>query len=259
MNPEKISKKQIEIIKLLAKFRYLNRLHIQKLLNHKQAHRVKVWLRDLVSKEYLVRFYSQKIGENIKPAYYCLAVKSRKILKTDPNISPSYLDQIYREKKLSNRFIKQCFFTIDTYLGVYDFCRYRGYTFNFLTRAQLKGFEDIPDPIPNALIRITRKTRTKRYFVEYFDSLTPRFAIRNNIRGYLNELDIDEFEKTYEIEMPIVVYACPDDMWARYVSKHLKRSIDESFNDLSFVVTTQEQLTQNAEQFWTKPEIITTE
>lgn len=84
MNLEKVTKKQIEIIKLLAKYRYLNRLHIQKLLNHKQSHRVKVWLKDLSNKEYLVRFYSNKFGENIKPAYYCLAVKSRSILKTDP-------------------------------------------------------------------------------------------------------------------------------------------------------------------------------
>jgi len=258
MNTAKITKKQVEIIHLLVKYRYLNRIHIQKLLNHKQSHRVKVWLRDLSNKEYLVRFYSNKFGENIKPAYYCLAVKSRKILKPDPEINPNYLDQIYREKKLSQRFIDQCFFVADTYLTIRDYCIKHSCTFHFLTRSQLNGFEALPSPLPAAMIRITQKRKIARYFVEYFDSLTPRFAIRKNISQYLDDLDIEDFEKIYKISFPAIIYACPNEMWVRYVSKQIKKSLDESYNDVNFIVTTQKSLSQAADNFWVKPMIITT-
>ncbi len=48
-----ITPKQQEIPKLINKFRFLNRLHIQKILNHKDKRRINSWLKDLVTKEYL--------------------------------------------------------------------------------------------------------------------------------------------------------------------------------------------------------------
>jgi hypothetical protein len=48
-----ITPKQQEIPKLIYKFRFLNRIQIQTLLNHKYHKRIIDWLNDLVGKEYL--------------------------------------------------------------------------------------------------------------------------------------------------------------------------------------------------------------
>jgi len=48
-----ITPKQQEIPKLIYKFRFLNRLQIQTLLNHENKRRINSWLKDLSKKEYL--------------------------------------------------------------------------------------------------------------------------------------------------------------------------------------------------------------
>ena len=72
-----ITKKQLEIITLLYRFRFLNRLQIQKLLNQKQKNRINYWLKDLYDKKIIGRNYSKKFGDNIKPAVYYLKTKSK--------------------------------------------------------------------------------------------------------------------------------------------------------------------------------------
>ena len=46
-----IAAKQQEIPKLIYKFRFLNRIQIQTLLNHKDKRRINSWLKDLSEKE----------------------------------------------------------------------------------------------------------------------------------------------------------------------------------------------------------------
>ena len=43
-----ITSKQQEIPKLGYQFRFLNRLHIQNIMKHKNYKRIRVWLKDLI-------------------------------------------------------------------------------------------------------------------------------------------------------------------------------------------------------------------
>ena len=51
--PLDITTKQITIINLIFRFRFLDRLQIQKFLKHKDETRTNRWLKDLIEKEYL--------------------------------------------------------------------------------------------------------------------------------------------------------------------------------------------------------------
>ena len=51
MNKNNLTKKQLEILTLLYRFRFLNRSQIQKLLNHKKISRINIWLKDLADKK----------------------------------------------------------------------------------------------------------------------------------------------------------------------------------------------------------------
>ena len=70
MKLSSITNKQQEILKLLYKYRFLNRIQIQQLMNHKDKKRVIVWLRDLRKKQYIEWIYSTDFVEKTKPAIY---------------------------------------------------------------------------------------------------------------------------------------------------------------------------------------------
>ncbi len=101
----KITPKQLEILHLLYRFRFLNRHHIQSFLNHKDPKRINEWLKDLTSKKIIGRIYSKKLGENIQPAIYYLSSKSHQILKGQVSIDNRMLKRVYRERLRSRKLI----------------------------------------------------------------------------------------------------------------------------------------------------------
>lgn len=77
----KITKKEQEIIRLLYRFRFLNRVQIQALLGHKDYKTINMWLRDLREKQYVDRIYSTHYAERTKPAIYYLSVNGIRHLR----------------------------------------------------------------------------------------------------------------------------------------------------------------------------------
>jgi len=112
---EKITPKQLEILLLLYRFRFLNRTHIQKFLNHKDPRRINTWLKDLTERNIIGQRYSRKLLANTKPAIYHLSTKSRKILLTQRGINEKLLKRVYREKTRSERLIRHCLLVADIY------------------------------------------------------------------------------------------------------------------------------------------------
>jgi hypothetical protein len=79
---DKLTPKQKEILVFLYRFRFLNRHHIQQILNHKDHRRINTWLKYLSKKNFLGRIYLKKFGSITIPAIYYLKTKSREVLKT---------------------------------------------------------------------------------------------------------------------------------------------------------------------------------
>lgn len=55
-----ISPKQKEILKLIYKFRFLDRIQIQILMKHKDYKRINVWLKDLAKKVTSIEYMREK-------------------------------------------------------------------------------------------------------------------------------------------------------------------------------------------------------
>ena len=64
-----ITNKQKEILLLLYRFRFLNRIQIQTLLNNKDYKNINLWLKDLTTKNYTGKIFERTPGIN-KPAIY---------------------------------------------------------------------------------------------------------------------------------------------------------------------------------------------
>lgn len=70
----KLTKRQQAILKLLYRFRFLNRIQIQAFLGHKDPKTINLWLRDLRAKGYVEWIYSTHFAEKTKPAIYYLTL-----------------------------------------------------------------------------------------------------------------------------------------------------------------------------------------
>lgn len=106
-----ITPKQLEILILIYRFRFLNRSQLQTLLKHKDTKRINTWLKDLTDKKIVGRHYSTKLKENTKPAIYYLMTKSKTLLIGQPQVDERLLlKRVYREKIRSRKLIDHCIF-----------------------------------------------------------------------------------------------------------------------------------------------------
>jgi Replication-relaxation len=174
MEPPKITPKQLEILILLYKYRFLNRKQIQQFLNHKDPKRINAWLKDLTEKNITGRKYSYKIGENIKPAIYCLSTKSIRILKGRKDINDKILNRVYRDRKRSDRLITHSTLLADIYFFLKLQAVKGRQILQLFTKTDLSNHNYLPYERPDAYISLEdSQGNIKRYFLEIIDEGTP--------------------------------------------------------------------------------------
>ncbi len=237
---EQVTPKQLTILLLLYRFRFLNRIQIQKLLNHKSPRRINTWLKDLTERNIVGRKYSNKLLSNTRPAIYCLATKSRKILLTRPNIQEKLLRRVYRDKTRSNRLIDHCVFLADIYFHLLE--QTKDKKLHFFTKTDLATHYYLPYKRPDAYIAIEDK-QTKRYFLEIVDEETPRFMLRSKIAQYFDYADSNDWQEKTAHSFPSILIVCPNETLQNFLFKHIRQVLEEEFEvDISFYLTTREIL-----------------
>lgn len=276
MTLPKITKKQKEIVDTVFFHRFINRAHIQKIFTHKDSKRINVWLKDLVSKNYLGRIYSKKLFENTKPAIYYLSLNGIRYLRQEKLPKglikkSNILRNLYFEKKKSETFIKHCTYISGLYanLAAENFYiekdkwgKYKFYTFTFRTRQRLllrRGFSDhpkiIPDcylKIPNVLSKIKPKkgketNDNKRYFLDLFDYHVPQYALKYRVDRYVEFHDWDFNEVKVDMglgEFPTILFVFMNPKRIRKIRTyiHHKLEMEGDLGKITFLLTTSKEL-----------------
>lgn len=241
MNLPKLTKKQQEILKLLYRFRFLNRIQIQAFLGHKDPKTINLWLRDLREKQYVEWIYSTHFAEKTKPATYYLGLNGVRYLRTltmtdnDGNVQPAAppeeLRKRYKEPIRSQTFIDRCLLTADCVLTLKqenvknkaqdkrlryyrqteaDYLRDNSY-YHFILESEL---------IRPSLIFCQDKYDSKdkeqetleSYVLEIFDPTMPRYRIKKRLDNYVKFLDDEDYtwkEETDTEKLPIILLVCP--------------------------------------------------
>ena len=222
---EQTTPKQLNILLLLYRFRFLNRIQIQKLLNHKDPRRINTWLKDLTGKTIIGRHYSTKLKENTKPAIYYLMTKSKSLLIDQNGVDNKLLlKRIYREKIRSQRFIDHCILLADFYLGLQK--TITDEKLHFFTKTDLSTHYYLPYNRPDAYIAREGKI-TKRYFLEIIDDGTPRFLIRKKIEQYIEYYDTNIWQDETGHPFPTILFLCPNDLMKDFLHKHISQVMEE--------------------------------
>lgn len=257
MKPFGLTTKQIEIINYLLKFRFLNRIQIQTLLNHKDPRRINAWLTDLTNQKFLGRIYSHKFGENTKPAIYYLGLKSLKLLKQQKDVNPAVLNRLYREKQRSVKFIENSIFITDFYLHLLQSNPQNKTKLHFFTKTNLEGLNYLPLPHPDAYIAIEElKTKIKRYFLEIFQEDSPRFVMCKRIQQYYEYFETDLWQNNTHHPFPSVLIICPDNSTKKFLGKFILQTFEEEMGEIELYLATKDEVKHmgTGENVWKKVE-----
>ena len=154
-----LTPKQREIMFLIYRFRFLNRVQIQTLMKHKDPKRINVWLKDLVAQGFLGRIYSTTFLEKSKPAIYYANPGGARYFKEVEECRTDLLPKLFREKTRSQRFIQHCLSVANVYVNlltpsdgtVVD---------EFKTKVDLAVYDDFMTPL-----QIGRASCRERVFV----------------------------------------------------------------------------------------------
>ncbi len=252
-----VTDRQVEILTLLYRFRFLDRHHIQKFLGHKQPRRTNSWLKDLSEKKLVGRIYSKKFGENTKPAIYFLNLKARQVLKEQKDVNKSLLNRIYREKSRSKRFIDHSLFLADIYHYLKIAASEYKAKLHFFTKTDLAGHNYLPEPMPDLYIAVEEKGLMRRYFLEAFPEGTPRYALRHRIFRYFNYYESNVWEMTTKHLFPKILLVCPNRKMQGFLNKFIKETAEEEFDDsIQFFLTTTKKINKSGmkKEVWQKVE-----
>jgi hypothetical protein len=240
MKSVSLTSKQLEILTLLYRFRFLNTKHIQKFLNHKRPRKTNSWMKDLSEKKLVGRIYSRKFGENTRPAIYFLDTKARKILKESEGVNQRLLSRIYREKGRSKRFIDQNLFLADIYFHLENLMTKTKGELHLYTKTDLAGHSHyLPEPMPDLYFAVKEKSGDVfRYFLEVYSDGTPRYALKHRIHRYFNYYDGNAWEIATKHPFPKIFLVCADRKMQGFLGRFIKNTSDEQFqDDIHFFLT----------------------
>ncbi len=252
-----LTSKQKEILLLLHKFRFLSTTQLQKIINHKDPHRIKEWLKELTNKKYIKRKYEKKSFEdNTKPAVYFLAPKSRQLLKFEKNLDFKMLEYIYSEHRRQKKFIEHCLFIADVYFYLYS-QKEESEDLKFFTKIDLVGYEYFPQPLPDTFISVMGQGTTRRYFLDLFDESTPPFVMRRRVKNYFDYVEKSNWdENTDNTDFPSILLICPNESIQKHIYLYEQSLLEKTYEDkVSLFLTTKSQITIGLQNnIWQKVE-----
>ncbi len=241
-----ITNKQQEIIKLIYQFRFINRIQIQKFLNHKDKKTINLWLKDLTQKDYLKRIYDGKtFGKNTIPAIYYLSLNGISFLKTQEGYDKKLLQKIYQEENRSEAFISDCQLLADVCLNL-KAQSISGISFNFATVSDYTS----PDYPYHFLAELTtqlvftkqKKINKSYYLLEIFNTTLPMYRIRKRVKDYLAFLANYEWMENFK-SAPRILFICQTKELLIYTKRLTKKLlVDQDLEDIHISFALEEEV-----------------
>jgi hypothetical protein len=245
MNLPKLTIKQREILNLLYKHRFLNRIQIQAFLHHKDYKTINVWLRDLREKQYVAWIYSTHFAEKTKPAFYYLGLNAIRYYRQNDLHAEEHLHKYYREPHRSQAFVDRCSLLADACLALgqgggkhehgdtwYYYETEAEYTedgyFTFLKDTDIHPHLCLSKQGYDAN---GEETTLESHVVEVFDPTLPRYSMRKRLKQYVQFLDSEEWQsETDEDTPPVAMFICPAKADMIYCKRVTKKLLEDAWN-----------------------------
>ncbi len=234
----KLKDRQLEILMLLYRFRFLNRPQIQKLLNHKNHTLVINWLNELVKTKHIVSEFKRQLG-NV-PSVYFLGTNGRKELMKKSDIKHKLLKRVYQEKKASSSFKNHCMAVADIYLSLLTLVKKNNAKLSFYTTVDLTDMKYLVLPHPDVFFSIQQKELTKRYFLDVFNLQASEKWLYKRVKQYFKYYEEQYWQDHNKNQFPEIIFVCFDEKTKKNLIKNIKKGLEEEENLLFSLIMVEE-------------------
>ena len=210
--------KQQDILKLLYRYRFANRIQLQEFMGHKNKRRIAEWLKDLREKHYIEWIYSTDFAEKTKPAIYYIGINGVRFLKTVDEYPLEEVRKRYRESSRSPDFIAKSVLLADGCLSLAAKSKGK-LTYSVVTQADyvdpdseyhFLAEELKPDLFYERVEQTKRGTEVEDYLVVVFDAVEPRHKVRKRLKDYVTYLDEGGWKRRFDGSELMVHIGCPN-------------------------------------------------
>lgn len=238
-----LTDKQLEILLLIYRFRFLNRNHIQQFLNHKNHSLIIRYLNQLSDYQLITKIHSTKRTDINSPSVYYLATRAKSLLKDYEKVNPDLLVRVYREKYRSESFRNHCLLLADLYFLFQKAAELQNSICHFYTATDISTIAYAPLPLPDAYITIKEKNKhIKRYFLDIFNDGMPMFAVRRRINQYCRYYAGNFWQDHNKDPFPKVFLICPTVRVQKSLLKFIPQTLEVEGADISFFLGLKEDL-----------------
>ncbi len=232
-----LNSNQIELLKLMYKFRFVSLDLLAKYLN-KDRSTIYERLYVLERQGYIAKRYDSSYRLRGKPASYTLSKAGIKYLMTLENSDHTYLRASYKNRTATEEVIDQRLLVFITALSLKSRMSkdYQIYTRYELTK------EAFVNPLPD--LYFYTNTDSPDYLVDIIEAWTPSWQLRRRIRQH------EELVEKSEEDYPDVLFIAGN----KSTEKRLFKLTYEKYNEFKFYVTQAELLTRKEADIWIDPE-----
>jgi hypothetical protein len=237
MTLPKITNKQIEILNLIYKYRFLNRIQIQAFLNHKDHRRINSWLKDLNEKEYLKKIYSNSVAISMSPTIYYAGINAIRYFKLLDQDNSSYLKKLYRDNKRTENFIAEQLLIANSGLHLIEKNKKRQARYEFVTAADVTSnslYKFMEDLSPQLIFTKQTKSEFKQFVLVILDSAQPKYMIKKKMKNYIELFYTNEWEENTKQTFPTILFSCQTLALMIYAKRSMRWIRDDYQNPEEF-------------------------
>lgn len=231
---------ELNILKQLYKFSYLNTNQVYQLNPQVTPRTIQRHLKQLTETNYLIAhdFNRNDTRFNTKPTIYSLSKLARKRLKSEKECDIHVLNRVYQQKRVSKQVIYQHVFLATMYLHLKNQL-IDGETLHFSTKAQLQEFDYFPKPLPEAYIAVTdEQKKVHRYFLFLFTTYVPMRFMKSRIEQNIYYSENVTWTEATNQEMPVFLIVCVN----KNLEKQITQVISSTLPRKTFYTTTRDEV-----------------
>lgn len=227
-----ITSKQQEILKLLYRYRFLNRIQIQALLKHKDKRRIISWLKDLREKQYIAWHYdATDFIAKSRPAIYYLSLNGIRYLRELDSYPSEELRKRYKEPNRKQTFIDRCLLIAGCYITLQAKSD-NNLEYTCVLPADYINSDSpwhfLNELKPHLFFAKQRDGEIINYALENFELTLPRYQLRQRIKDYVDYIGTWDGKNG---PAPIVLFICATTADLLYVKRRAKKQTEENYND----------------------------
>lgn len=241
----KLNSEQIEVLRLLYKFRFGTNDLFAQYFGKKDRSFVYKRLKILHEQGLVGKRFDSSYRLLGRPAAYYLNPEGARTLQEALGLEVN-IKAIYKDKSVSEQFVSRSLglFAIHNRLK----SEY-GDSLKFFTRSDLnrEDYDYFLQPLPDAYVRLD----DKQFFLDIFYDTEPSFVAKRRIRQYIKYDEDGDWVAT-ETELPKVIAVCESKGLAKRVQKYMAKALDDAWPDseVSFVFTTKPELMATSQRVW---------